>query len=158
MSRWWSLTERVKAHTCFQTLAAAASSFPLRQPTPAGRIPPFMFDSWYELLFFTASDTCGSETEHTYKESRCVTLWTAPFSPLVVRRVPPARPVCTQKQQPRRCNGRYQISFSPSESLDKTTQLIPRGRKKWTATERSFLFISRGSSWICISIILLSLA
>lgn len=81
-------------------------------------------------FLFTASDTCRSETEHTYKESRCVTLWTAPFSPLVVRRVPPARPVRTQKQQPRRCNGRYQISFSPSESLDKTTQLIPRGEIK----------------------------
>lgn len=133
----------------------------LPSPTADARRTYSPFYVWFMVwaaFFFTASDTCGSETEHTYKESRCVTLWTAPFSPLVVRRVPPARHVCTQKQQPRRCNGRYQISFSPSESLDKTTQLIPRGRKKWTATERSFLFISRGSSWICISIILLSLA
>lgn len=48
---------------------------PLRQPTPAGRIPPFMFDSWYELLSFLRRRTpAETETEHTYKESRCVTL------------------------------------------------------------------------------------
>lgn len=49
----------------FQALAATLFSLP--QLRPAGHFP-FMYDSWQEL-FSMASDTCRSETVHTYKES-----------------------------------------------------------------------------------------